>query len=44
MANVHLKKGWQLPDHAATPEHVFHNRRQFLATMGFTAAGTAGLL
>ena len=44
MANVHLKKGWHLPDRAATPEHVFHNRRQFLATMGFTAAGTAGLL
>ncbi len=44
MANVHLKKGWHLPDRAATPEHVFYNRRQFLATMGFTAAGTAGLL
>jgi sulfoxide reductase catalytic subunit YedY len=32
---IKSRKGWELPESAATPEHVFFNRRQFLA-------GTAG--
>ena len=43
MANIHLRKGWQLPERAATPESAFVNRRQVLAAMGLGAAGMAGL-
>ncbi len=31
------KRGWELPEHAATPEHIFLNRRSFLS--GLTGAG-----
>lgn len=38
---------WDLPESAATPEHVFLNRRQFIAATGMTAAiglaGTGGI-
>jgi len=30
--------GWELPESAATPEHVFLNRRSFLAGVGATTA------
>ncbi|MCA1244663.1 protein-methionine-sulfoxide reductase catalytic subunit MsrP [Stappia stellulata] len=37
------KRGWDLPESSVTPEHVFLNRRQILAGLGFAAAsGVAG--
>ena len=27
---VKIKRGWELPESAATPEDVFHDRRRFL--------------
>jgi sulfoxide reductase catalytic subunit YedY len=41
---VVLKRGWQLPDSAATPEQVFHDRRALLRAAGFgiALAGIAG--
>ena len=27
---IKIKRGWELPDSAATPESMFHNRRRFL--------------
>jgi sulfoxide reductase catalytic subunit YedY len=37
------KRAWDLPESAVTPEHVFLNRRQILAGLGFAAAsGVAG--
>lgn len=35
---VHRRKGWELPDGAATPEHVFLNRRALIAGAGAAAA------
>lgn len=35
------KRGWELPEAAATPEAVFLNRRQLLAGFGLTAGGVA---
>ncbi len=29
---IKVKRGWELPESAATPEDVFHNRRRFLKT------------
>jgi sulfoxide reductase catalytic subunit YedY len=34
-------ESWMLPERAATPEHVFFNRRQFLAGAGAGIAGAA---
>jgi methionine sulfoxide reductase catalytic subunit len=40
---IRRKKGWELPDSAATPEHVFLNRRAWLAgSAAVAAAGAAG--
>ena len=36
---IRKRKGWELPESAATPEHVFLNRRTLLSAAGFTAAG-----
>lgn len=36
---IRKRKGWELPESAATPEHVFLNRRALLTAAGFTAAG-----
>jgi methionine sulfoxide reductase catalytic subunit len=45
MANILIRPGWHIPERRATPERVFHNRRQFLRQMGFSGAGLlAGLL
>ncbi|MGQ0663292.1 MAG: protein-methionine-sulfoxide reductase catalytic subunit MsrP [Pseudomonadota bacterium] len=43
---IKRKKGWELPESAATPEHVFRNRRRFLATgvAGAAALGAGALL
>jgi sulfoxide reductase catalytic subunit YedY len=42
-ANMLIKRheSWMLPERAATPEHVFFNRRQFLAGAGAGIAGAA---
>jgi methionine sulfoxide reductase catalytic subunit len=32
------RRGWELPEHMATPEHLFLDRRAFLAAAGATAA------
>ncbi len=32
--------GWEIPEHAVTPESVFLNRRQFVASLGAGAAAT----
>ena len=29
---IKVKRGWEIPERLATPEHVFFNRRKFLAT------------
>jgi sulfoxide reductase catalytic subunit YedY len=36
------RRGWELPESQTTPEHVFFNRRQFIA--GATGAATASAL
>ena len=40
---MHLRfpKDWELPESAATPESVYHNRRAFLRTLGFGGAALA---
>jgi len=42
---IKVKRGWELPEAAATPEHVFLNRRQFLmgAAAGAIALGAPSL-
>ncbi len=42
---IKIPRGWELPEAAATPEHVFLNRRRFLggvAAGGMIAAGALG--
>ena len=42
---IKIPRGWELPEAAATPEHVFLNRRHFLggvAAGGMIAAGALG--
>ncbi|NKB49377.1 MAG: protein-methionine-sulfoxide reductase catalytic subunit MsrP [Alphaproteobacteria bacterium] len=44
---VKVKRGWELPEHMATPEDVFMNRRQIAKTLAagpILAAGAAPLL
>ena len=37
---IKIKKGWELPEHRATPEGIYMNRRRFLAAgSGLIAAG-----
>jgi sulfoxide reductase catalytic subunit YedY len=38
---IKSRKGWELPESAATPEHVFFNRRRFLAGTAGAAASIA---
>lgn len=42
MAYIKIPRGWEIPERQATSEHVFLNRRKFLAALGVTAMGTAG--
>jgi len=35
--HVIRRRGWEIPEHQATPEHVFLNRRSFLASAGAAA-------
>ena len=41
---IKRRLGWEIPESHATPEHVFLNRRKFMAAAGATAAiaGTSG--
>jgi sulfoxide reductase catalytic subunit YedY len=42
--HVVRRRGWEIPEHQATPEHLFCNRRAFLAATGASAlALTPGL-
>src|SRR5947208_16826930 len=34
------RRGWEIPESRATPEHLFFNRRAFLGTAGAAAATT----
>ena len=27
---IKVRRGWELPEQAATPEHIFHDRRRLL--------------
>ena len=38
---IKVKRGWEIPERLATPEHVFFNRRRFLATGAAIGAMTA---
>src|SRR5438128_1620027 len=35
--HVIRRRGWEIPEHVATPEHLFLNRRAFLAATGASA-------
>jgi hypothetical protein len=36
--HVICRRGWQIPERHATPEHVFFSRRRFLATAALSFA------
>jgi methionine sulfoxide reductase catalytic subunit len=36
--HIMRRRGWELPEHMATPEHLFFDRRAFLLATGATAA------
>ncbi len=38
---IKVKRGWEIPEREATPEHVFFNRRQFLTAGAAIGAMTA---
>ena len=39
MANVHLKKGWMLPERMVTPEQVYLTRRKAISALGLSVIG-----
>jgi len=41
--HVIRRRGWEIPERLATPEHLFFDRRAFLAATGATIAGAAAL-
>ncbi len=41
---IKKKPSWYIPEHKATAEDVYINRRQILAAMGFGIAGGLGIL
>src|SRR5882724_2344716 len=41
--HVIRRRGWEIPESLATPEHLFFDRRAFLAATGATIAGAAAL-
>jgi sulfoxide reductase catalytic subunit YedY len=47
MANIHIRRGWELPESTVTPESAFLNRREFVKTAGvgsiYAAATVTGL-
>src|SRR5688500_9839361 len=38
--HVIRRRGWEIPEHLATPEHLFFNRRSFLGAAAGAAAST----
>lgn len=42
MAHIHIRPEWQLPEHEATSESTYENRRTFLKAMGLGTIGLAG--
>ena len=44
MAYIENPRGSKIPEREATPEHVYLNRRRFLAAGGITALGVGGIL
>lgn len=43
MTFIHIPKPWQLPEHLATPESAYWNRRKFLKTMIGAGVGASAL-
>src|SRR5580700_9339122 len=41
--HVIRRRGWEIPEHQATPEHLFLDRRAFLAAAGTAAVGATSL-
>jgi methionine sulfoxide reductase catalytic subunit len=41
--HVIRRRGWEIPERLATPEHLFFDRRAFLAATGAAAIGAAAL-
>src|SRR5262245_8633303 len=39
--HVIRRRGWEIPEHQATPEHLFLNRRSFVAGAGAVALSPA---
>ena len=42
--NIIGKRAWEMPEHLATPEHLFFNRRQVLAGLGLAGGMVGGLM
>lgn len=36
---IKIKRGWEMPESQATPEHIYFNRRKFLSTAGLAIGG-----
>jgi sulfoxide reductase catalytic subunit YedY len=41
---IRIRRGWELPEHLATPETVYLNRRRFLQAAGSTGLGALAAL
>ena len=41
---IKQKPSWYMPEHLATPEDVYFNRRQILGAMGIGAAAGVGIV
>lgn len=44
MAHIKIPKEWEIPEREATPEHVYMNRRKFLAALGLSSIAVGGIL
>lgn len=44
MSNIHIPKGWDIPESEITPESVYMNRREVLKAMGLATLFAAGAL
>lgn len=41
---IKIKRGWEMPEHRVTPEHIFANRRQFMhGAIGAAVVAGAGI-
>ncbi len=43
MAHIRIPRGWEIPERRATPEHVYLDRRKFLAALGVGTLAGAGV-